>query len=301
MADPKKFSFGTAQIAESTISELGSKAVGRVKYTKAHGDRLRKPVAQKDWTVSNDGSGLLTASITFGMDHSQVEKSFTSGMSFTSIPRLYLNKAESSFGSSGFARVSTEWVGIVEGQDRTDIKTETSATLSSEPVETHPNFKTKLGGTEFAPLNGARFEKGNFKAFAIPYGDITKPDLILTGVKSYYEPSVSIRGHFFTVKVTGQGNDLELAGSIGKISNNGKWNGIQLITPREVAAYSGDPDKGTHLKNYLLTSVSFEEFAAGKVYKVNFEVQLSGDRGWNRLLYYHEDSGLNQRTVPVVG
>jgi len=200
MADPKKISFGAAQIGESPISELTNRAVGGVKYRKAHGDRLRKPVAQKDWTVSNDGSGLLTAQIIFGLDHAAVESAFTVGMTFPKLPRLYLHKAESTFGSSGYAKVSTEWVGITEGQERTDIKTETSGNVASEPIETHPDFKSKLAGTEFAPKNSARFEKGVFKAFT-QIGDVTKPDLWMIGVKSYYEPTVTIRGHFFTIKV----------------------------------------------------------------------------------------------------
>lgn len=298
MAD-KKMSFGAAQVGESPLSELTNRPVGAVKYRKAHGDRLRKPVAQKDWTVSNDGAGLLTSQIVFGMDHAAVESAFTVGMSFPKLPRLYLHKAESTFGSSGYAKVSTEWVGITEGQDRTDIKTETSGNVASEPIETHPDFKKKLAGTEFAPLNGARFEKGVFKTFP-QIGDIDKPDLWMIGVKSYYEPTVTIRGHFFTVKVTGPGNDLELGQHLAHISNDGKFGGIQLVPPREVSAYSGDPDKGTQYKNYLLTSVSFEEYAAGKVYKVSFEVQLSGDRGWNRQLYFHESAALNKRNIAII-
>jgi len=298
MAD-KKMSFGAAQVGESPLSELTNRAVGAVKYRKSHGDRLRKPIAQKDWTVSNDGAGLLTAQIIFGLDHAAVEAAFTVGMSFAKLPRLYLHKAESTFGSSGYAKISTEWVGITEGQERTDIKTETSANVASEPIETHPDFEKKLAGTEFAPKNFARFEKGMFKTFP-QKGDVDKPDLWMIGIKSYYEPTVTFRGHFFTVKVTGPGNDLELGQHLAHISSDGKFGGIQLVPRLEVAAYSGDNDKGTGYKNYLLTSVAFEEYAAGKVYKVSFEVQLSGDRGWNRNIYFHENSALNLRSVNIV-
>ena len=293
MADIKPLSFGAAQVGASPLTELTNRPDGSAKYSKAHGDRLKSPVAQKDWTVSNDGNGLLTARIVYGMDHSVVDSTFQIGMTFPKLPRLFLHKAESTFGSSGMAKVSTEWVGITEGQDRTTIHTETSGNVSSEPIETHPNFKSTLAGTEFKPKNGALFEKGNFKAFG-KYGaeDVTKPNRWMIGIKSYYEPSVSIRGSFFTTKISGAGSDLELGQLIAHVSYDGKFGGIQLVPPREVSAYSGDQDKGTQDKNYMLTSVSFEEYAAGKIYKVTYEVQLSGDRGWNARLYFFETNNI---------
>lgn len=138
------------------------------------------------------------------------------------------------------------------------------ASLSMEPLQTHPDF-VQMAGTPAAPLNGAIFidpdnlfrsEKENaiFKEFANTGGANIK-----SGVDSYMEPGAEWRETRFSVaRPTG----LKSVGSID--TPNGS-----------PPALSG--------RDWLLWSETY--FRRGHIYQIQTTWKLSGRNGWDQDIY----------------
>jgi len=64
-------------------------------------------------------------------------------------------------------------------------------TTSQEPVESHPDFVTEIGGTPNTPLHGAVFDVRTGEFLGFPVVDPDEPDQLpsrFAGIRSYYMP-----------------------------------------------------------------------------------------------------------------
>jgi len=126
------------------------------------------------------------------------------------------------------------------------------ATTRSEPIETHPEFESSLGGTALGPINGAIYDSdGIFKGF--------KQDSLFAGIKSYLVPTVTYR--------------LTRSSSV-------KPSGVSDIGQISTPAVSISIPAGS---SWLLTSRSWRR--NGGIYTVSEEWLLSGKNGWDVTIY----------------
>lgn len=123
---------------------------------------------------------------------------------------------------------------------------------SEEPIDSHPDFITTLGGTVAAPLNGAVFDAtGIFQAF-------TATGWI--GIKGYLAPGAVWRQ---TSVSSGAPSDISTVGHI--------------TTPL------GSPPTVESGRTWLYTGLSYEK--RGGAYTIRKEWRLSSLRGWEPTIY----------------
>jgi len=176
----------------------------------------------------------------------------------------------------GWEKVTVEYEGIPPETDIAQYRLEVST--STEPIDTHPDFETLIGGSYVKPLNGAVFDENgifqNFKAVLVA-GDIEVSDLgqesVVTskkknrfgGIQSYLVPSMIwnetlIRGGGAFIG----GPDLD---DTGKISNP-----------------DGNPPT-IGGRNWLMLGGTQQEVGFG--YRLNRRYRMSGRDGWIKIIY----------------
>jgi len=109
-----------------------------------YGDDLTNDILQPGWKLSDDGFGLHTISATFKTDNSEGFL-FLRGDPFPIGDYSYckLHKQTSSFDALGIQTVVCEYVGIdpdINGGDYTNAQMTTAGGLTTEKIETIPNF-----------------------------------------------------------------------------------------------------------------------------------------------------------------
>jgi hypothetical protein len=240
------------------------------------GNSLTSKKLQPGWTIEDDGFGLLTCRATYiasqdteygAAGSGVIGKAPKRGDTFENDPRLVCHKASSSVNSNGLQVITAEYCGIATGS-RTSPEVNGRGATTTEPIARHPSFVKKIGGTKDAALNGAEFkDTGEFTAFT----DETNKKY---GLKSYYSPSFSINGHFYT-------SDLTVAKTLKDrqctASIDGDWGcGNLLAGLSKIGASWGTwwyaADESPQL---LLTSVSLEYY--GNLLKVSYEILVAVD------------------------
>jgi hypothetical protein len=263
---------------------------------KYKGDPLRTLTPTTGLRFEVDSYGLVTGTANFSIECSDLK--FQTGSIQNTLQRFqlkpgspilggyFINKVSANRENGEKLAVTVEFMGIdrtiaAEGGNRTNPNVEGNSLTQAAPIETHRNFETVLGGTPTNPKNGAMFDTktGLFKGFTARTAGTPNDEWIgnfpLAGVRSYLTPGFSIKGSFYTQST----NDLAIAKSVGKWNYEGTFNSVALI-PLDIkgAARKANTD-------YLLTSVSIERFAAGKMFKINFELLRSEDPGWHPKIY----------------
>lgn len=256
------------------------------------GNQLTSPQLQPGWTIEDDGFGLLTARATYvvsqntdyGVSGSTVlGKAPKRGDAFENDPRLTCHRSSSSVNKNGLQVITAEFCGIANGNSTTPNVTGRGAT-TTEPIQRHPSFVSKIGGTSASPLNGAKFDGNDL---LLGFGDTSNKKY---GLKSYYSPSFTITGHLYT-------KDITVASSLKDrqccSSSSGSFAGFNLLSGLNSLA----PSWGTSVPFWmaadespqlLLNNVSIEPY--GMLYKVNYEILVAVD-GLDVDVYPYESSG----------
>ena len=161
-----------------------------------------------------------------------------------------------SYAHGDYIFTNVDYIGLVN--DPTDYYIEYSGTTTEEPIETHPDFVTKIGGTAANRKNKAWFDPvtGEFSHFP------ANAPQDLGGVKGYLAPRATARVSYYSY------SKPEDIASLGNIDNPP----VSLPTHDDENA------------NWLLASVSWKEYA-NVAYYITLEYYLSGRRGWNSLMY----------------
>lgn len=261
------------------------------------GDALTVPQQQPGGKFSDDGYGLVTATVLWKSDQasslgSVVNRGSTcplSGASFCSA-----HKYSITYDSLGLANIVVDYVGIdptVNTATRTNPQVGTSQGLTTAHITSHKNFfvvqagfanviagvgtgtlqvpiyatKTDVAGViEYEGNSGARFERptgGKFLGFKTPEYST------LYGRTSYLAPQTSFSGHFYTT----EDSDVQaLIAAVGKTSATNSFASIVLLP-----SYMGTSFVSGWFGNnqLLLAQVNVEDF--GLLYKVIYEIRYN--------------------------
>ena len=279
-----------------------------------YGNDLESGVLQPGYTIENDGYGLLTCRATYKFDTSIMlpppATKLARGEAFEKDSRLKLHKWSVTYNSAKVATVTGDYVGIDNNQPGT-----TSAWtrpnchgddgLSTEKIETHPNFFTITLGSgggsnpiagkqstwHVSPIvvdgkvnlmegnNGATFQPasmpnkgGKFLGF---YNE-NYPDYY--GKTSYLAPTTVFNGIVYTDSAS---NVSLLRGMVGVACFNNKlgFGGVPDFIPLEYGTSWTSPSGNGQL---LVSKVNCENY--GLLYKINYEVRYSRE-GFPSLVY----------------
>ena len=256
------------------------------------GNALTTPVQQPGAKISDDGYGLLTATVIWKADESAALGSVVNRGSTCPInANCNAHRYSITYDALGIATLTVDYVGIDGGATSTDPQITGSQGLTSESITTHPNFfetATALGfsgspiagvgaspgtkaspnyaqvtGTnEFEGNNGATFELKTGRKF-LGFKKAEFSDFY--GKTNYLAPQCSLSGVFYTSSST-LVNDLRNA--VGKTSGTGTFASKSLVP-----TYMGTSFTISSKNQLLLAQVSFEDF--GLLYKVQYELRFN--------------------------
>lgn len=269
----------------------------KVKYHwSKHGSRLLEPSLQSGASIVYDGYGLMTFSGTYRIaDNDQPfdlqTKNFPlQGEEIIKGSGLYISKVTKRYNADKTIMIDVEAIGIEKRcAGKTNICIEGMSACSNEPIETHPDFKTKIGGTPSRRLNGATFDKdGKFIGFSVTEqlnqnGTPTSNDNSaqdLAGVKSYLSPKLTYRGYFHCEwKVFNVTKDW-INRMNGLHTKTGEIMGVKLLPDFVVQDTTGD---------FLCTSVTPENIVVDQsgnpvIVKLTYEL-IKASPVWNELIY----------------
>lgn len=249
------------------------------------GNALNSLALQPGWTIENDGFGLLTSRLVFVTSHgdSGTIESYNAPRRGDPHPkdgRLTCHRASATVGWNGLATISAEYIGIATGNITTP-EVSGRGNMSTDPIQTHPDFATVIGGTASSPLNGAKFQEATGLFIGFEKSDPNNKE----GVRSFLNPGFGISGHFYTSDF---GVVAALKNMMGKTSGDGKFAGINLVgglgglgtSDSSVWGYNWRSE--TEFDQLLLTGIAIDFF--GTVVKVSYDITYAR-YGWDYQIY----------------
>ena len=263
------------------------------------GNALTTPVQQPGAKISDDGYGLLTATVVWKADESASLGSVVNRGSTCPIDaNCAAHRYSITYDALGIATLTVDYVGIDGGATTTDPQITGSQGLTSENITTHPNFfqlatgfsgspiagvgtgslatpaYSAVAGTtpaEYSGNNGATFEAATGRKFM----GFKKPEFKdFYGKTNYLAPQCSLSGVFYTSSDAIVNNHRN---AVGKTSGNGTFASKKLVPD-----YMGTSFTISGKNQLLLAQVSFEDF--GLLYKVQYELRFNRE-GYNASVY----------------
>lgn len=262
------------------------------------------------WTIEDDGFGLLTCKADYTINHgtstasadgsSALEAVPKRGDAFSKDKRLICHNVSSTLNSNGLQIFSAQYCGIAVG-NTTDAEVSGRGSMSTEPIETHPNFESYLAGNPATPLNGAKFNAdGSFDGF-VEHTEVSNLKGDKYGVKSYLNAGFGITGSFYT---TDMYVASKLVSAMGQTSWSGVFEGVNLLGGLSGLRPSWSTSSGNGgfstkiggLPQLLLTGISLEFF--GTLVKVSFDITFAVN-GWDVDIYYYGvQTGADKKDKP---
>ena len=269
------------------------------------GNNLGAALQQPGGKVSDDGYGLLTATVVYKVDDGAIAGNpiLVRGSNCPIEANCKAHRYSYTVDSLGIATLTVDYVGIADGASYTDPQITGSQGLTSEHITTHPNFfetATGLGftgspiagvggggGTVAVPAypvitgtsNPVEYGGNNGATFELPIGRTFKgfkkaefKDFY--GKTNYLAPQCSLSGVIYTSSSTFVNN---MRNAVGKTSGTGTFASQQLVP-----AYMGTAFTISSKNQLLLAQVSFEDF--GLLYKVQYELRFNRE-GYNASVY----------------
>ena len=260
------------------------------------GDALTVPVQQPGGKISDDGYGLLTATVVWKADESAALGSVVNrGSTCPLDANCKAHRYSIVYDALGIATLTVDYVGIDGGATTTDPQITGSQGLTSENITTHPNFFElySAGGFTGSPIAGVGPSPGskntpNFQAVTgtnpVEYeGNNGATFELATGRKflgfkksqyedfygktNYLAPQCSISGVLYTSSSTLVNN---LRNAVGKTSGTGSFASTSLVP-----TYMGTSFTISGKNQLLLAQVSFEDY--GLLYKIQYELRFNRD------------------------
>lgn len=256
------------------------------------GNNLTTPLQQPGAKISDDGYGLLTATVIWKADESAALGSVVNRGSTCPInANCEAHKYSIVYDAAGIATITVDYIGIDGGHTRTDPQITGSQGLTSEHITTHPNFFESATGFTGQPIAGVgtggslaapkyeivagttgnpEYQGNNGATFELEIGrkflGFKKPQFKdFYGKTSYLAPQCSISGVFYT----SQSSDVtNMRNAVGKTSGNGSFASIALLP-----AYMGSSFSISSKHQLLLAQVSFEDY--GLLYKIQYEIRFN--------------------------
>lgn len=222
-------------------------------------------ILQKGWTIKYADDGTLAGTATFRCDADAVEALLpVRGTPHPKNGKLLSYESEGEVGENGVASVHVSYLGLT--RDPSEPRISFMPAMDSDPIETHKNFASAIGGTKLSPLNGAKFDDdGYFVGFP---QDAASAAAKLTGVTSYLRPGLVFRSTFFTANP-----------ALYELKNAGTRSTAPMGFPSDVTLPTGC--------EWLRLAPVMEQY--GLIYKITQDYQLSGPNGVNKLIYSDEE------------
>jgi len=257
-----------------------------------NGNALTTPVQQPGAKISDDGYGLLTATVIWKADAAAALGSVVNRGSTCPInANCSAHRYSIVYDALNIATLTVDYVGIDGGVAYTDPQITGSQGLTSEHITTHPNFFETASGLGFtgAPIagvgtgsiatpnypavpgtdpveysgnNGATFEIAKGRKF-LGFKKAEFKDFY--GKTNYLAPQCSLSGVIYTSSSSFVNN---MRGAVGKTSGTGTFAGRNLVPD-----YMGTSFTISSKNQLLLAQVSFEDF--GLLYKVQYELRFN--------------------------
>ena len=264
------------------------------------GNALTTPLQQPGGKISDDGYGLLTATVVWKADESAALGSVVNrGSTCPLDANCNAHRYSIVYDALGVATLTVDYVGIDGGASTTDPQITGSQGLTSENITTHPNFfevyttggfsGTAIAGVgtgslatpayplvsgtnnEYAGNNGVTFEAATGRKFM---GFKKSEFKDFYGKTNYLAPQCSLSGVFYTSSSAIVNNHRN---AVGKTSGNGTFASKKLVPD-----YMGTTFTIGGKNQLLLAQVSFEDF--GLLYKVQYELRFNRE-GYNASVY----------------
>ena len=253
------------------------------------GNALTTPVQQPGGKISDDGYGLLTATVVWKADESAALGSVVNrGSTCPLNANCAAHRYSITYDALGIATLTVDYVGIDGGVSTTDPQITGSQGLTSENITTHPNFFELATGFSGSPIAGVgtgslatpaypavsgvndQYEGNNGSTFEAATGrkflGFRKPQhKDFYGKTNYLAPQCSLSGVFYTSSDAIVNNHRN---AVGKTSGNGTFAGKKLVPD-----YMGTSFTISGKNQLLLAQVSFEDF--GLLYKVQYELRFN--------------------------
>jgi hypothetical protein len=237
---------------------------------------IQEAIPQVGRTITQNSDGTLEGSVVWKIDADLVppresanstylptvaDGSGAPGSNHPDDGRLECYNRTLSYGNNGILTCTASYFGLIKR--RTDPEFSFSGGVTTEPIETHPDFET-FAGTAAAPLNGAKFDAttGEFLGFSEFTTPGTTNNTNLLGVENYLTPATNIVVSY--------------------------WQDTQP-RPAKTATWSTYiPDvtefrKPQGVDNFLLMDESYSQ--VGNYYQVTRNYIGSGVKGWNKDIY----------------
>jgi hypothetical protein len=272
-----------------------------------YGNDLESGVLQAGYTIENDGYGLLTCRATYKFDTSIVlpppSSRLARGESFPKDTRLKLHKWSVTYNTAQVATVTGDYVGIEEGEF-TRPNCHGDDGLSTEKIETHPNFFETTVGHETAPPiagkqstwhqspviidnktnlmegeNGATFapsSEPNTGGKFLGFFNENYPEYY--GKTSYLAPTTVFTGIIYTTNSANVNLMRRMVGAAVSTNNLGLTDFPNLV-PTEYGTYWTSESEYPQL---LVSKMNCENY--GALYKINYELRYSRE-GFPYIVY----------------
>jgi len=254
---------------------------------KKHGDALTEAMLLDGATMSSDGYGFRILNCSFKIVDAESAPNFVSnglksiGDEIIAGSGLYVSKITKRYNRDLTITADYEAVGLEpECRYQSYPCCEGAGTTSGEPIETHPDFESKIGGTKAAPKNGATFdEKKKFTGFSIGDSSTVTSKAPLAGVRTYLSPRNIVRGYFHAANLQDVGS---LYKYVGQKTTNAMLGDFHVLPGEYLQAANG--------YGFLVTAINIEnicvQWGKPKMSKVSFELmQGAKPYGWNDLIY----------------
>lgn len=240
---------------------------GNIRNLGAGSVEAKSAELQPNYTVEYDGYGLITGRAVFKCSLSAAKaRTPKRGDVFPGTEkRLKCHRASFTAQSGGLATITAEYIGIETGTV-TNMILQGDAGTASEPITSHPKFKSLLQTKGWVREKQAFLEgDNNVQSLA--------DQNYLTGTKSFLRPHIQITGTFYT-------SNKSLVSTY--IADVGKT--FAGIPNADFSIYTGIANRDSifHVDCGLITGVSHEEF--GNLYKIKVNMRIAPG-GWHKYIY----------------
>lgn len=208
---------------------------------------------QPDWTIESDGFGLLTSKLTFKCDaDSAAAKAPKSGANHPQDGRLKCHRSSYTISKSGWAVITSDYVGIETG-DRTTIQIKGDVVTGTQPIQAHKDFLKTLKALGWDTKTQS-FPDNN--ALAVQNG--------LVGVKSFLTADSSVSATYYTANKSEVQDGVNMVGKVF----------LTMAGMQDVVLPSGNQSiSAFHDRFAMLTGLNYEKYA--HLYKVSFSIRIS--------------------------
>lgn len=221
---------------------------------------------QPDYTIEQDGFGLLTSRLTFKCDANNAESvAPKSGSAHPIDGRMKCHRSSYTINKEGIlATIYSDYVGIETG-DRTRIQIKGDVVTSTQPIQTHKDFIKSIKALGWSS-SAQQFLDTDAKAV----------QNALVGVRSFLVADSQISATYYTSQKSEVNEGVNM---VGKTFS--KMAGMEDV----VLPTGNQSQSGFHDRFAILAGVSYEKFA--HLYKVNFTIRMSPGGFHNKVYQKH--------------